>query len=565
MIQKPINPGDFPIGISDFKEVIKEKCVLIDKTLFVRDIMENKAKVILLTRPRRFGKTMNMSMLGHFLRMGGEDVFRGLKIKEHAEFCKEYQNKYPVIFLTFKDVKYDDFSAAYSDLKGLFASVYETHKYLLDGDTLSPFEKENFDKIRGKKIDDLSELGSALSNLMKYVHKYDGKPPVVLIDEYDTPIVHAYLKKYYDPMISFMRRLLGAALKDNTDLGKAVLTGITKVSKESLFSGLNNLRVYTILDEKYGQYFGFTEEEVASILPEKVPLEPIKRWYNGYKIGQFQLYNPWSIMYCLDNNHLLMPYWLDTSDNALVHELIEKHKIHVGERFENLIKGIPEEERVLNSNLTFPNLDKNEDAIWTLLLHTGYLHVTSSHLNEDGQLMGTLGIPNKEVRGVYTELVELWFTSTLGFSSEYYGKMIKTLLDGNIEKFTDHIRKYINGSISYFDLHENTPENVFHSFMLGLFMGLGLSHIVDSNKEAGKGRYDIIIIPKDKSKMGILLEFKIAKTPEDLVESAKDALAQIRAKNYTNAFIQHEIKTVLLIGMAFCGREVEAVYALQEE
>ena len=564
MLQKPIKSNDFPIGISDFKEVIKEKCVLIDKTLFVKDIMENKAKVILLTRPRRFGKTMNMSMLGHFLRMGGEDVFKGLKIKEHGEFCKEYQNKYPVIFLTFKDVKYDDFGMAYSDIKGILADLYGKNRDLLEGDLLDEPERETFEDIRFGRLDDQVKLGHGLKKMTEFMHRKYGVPPILLLDEYDTPIVHAYLKQYYDPMISFMRLLLGSALKDNSDLGKAVLTGITKVSKESLFSGLNNLRVYTILDEKYGQYFGFTEEEVASILPENVPLEPIKRWYNGYKIGGFQVYNPWSIMYCLDNNHLLMPYWLDTSDNALVHELIEKHKIHLGERFEKLIKGIPESEQVLNSNLTFPNLDKKEDAIWTLLLHTGYLHVTSSYLNEDGQLMGTLGIPNKEVRGVYTELVELWFTSTLGFSSEYYGKMIKTLLDGNVEKFTDHIRKYINGSISYFDLHENTPENVFHSFMLGLFMGLGLSHIVDSNKEAGKGRYDIIIIPKDKSKMGILIEFKVAKTPEDLGESAKDALAQIRAKNYTNAFIQHEIKTVLLIGMAFCGREVEAVHEMMD-
>jgi hypothetical protein len=557
MLKKPINPNDFPIGISDFKEIIKGECILIDKTLFIKEIIDNKAKVILLTRPRRFGKTLAMSMLSHFLKIGGEDLFEGLNIKDHPEFCTFHQNKYPVIFLTFKDVKYDDFATAYSDIKGIFADIYGKNRDLLEGDLLDEPERETFEDIRFGRLDDPEKLGYALKKLTEFMHRKYGVPPIVLLDEYDTPIVQAYMKGYYAQMISFMRSLLGSALKDNSDLGKAVITGITKVSQESLFSGLNNLDVYTVLDKGYGQYFGFTEEEVVSILPQGVSIEPIKAWYNGYRIGKYQLYNPWSIMKCLRNEQELMPYWVGTSDNALVYELIEKNKIYTGDRFENLIRGISEEQ-VIKSNLSFPDLDMQEDAIWTLLIHTGYLHATASHLNEDGQLIGALGVPNKEVMCVYKEMIERWFTP-LAFNSNYYGKMMKTLLDGNVEKFTDHIRMYINGSVSFFDLHQNTPENVFHAFMLGLFMGLGSAYHVDSNKEAGKGRYDIIIIPKDKTKKGILIEFKIAQTPETLIESAKDALAQIQTKNYTNAFIQHDIQNVLLIGMAFCGRDVESV------
>jgi hypothetical protein len=560
MIQKPINPNDFPVGISDFKKIIKEKCILIDKTLFIKDIMENKATVILITRPRRFGKTLAMSMLSHFLKIGGEEgLFEGLNIKDHEEFCTTHQNKYPVIFLTFKDVKYDDFATAYSDIKGIFSDLYSKNRDLCEGDLLSLEEKAIFQKILSETLDDPAKLGYALKKMTEFMHRKYGVPPIVLLDEYDTPIVQGYVKGYYAQMISFMRSLLGSALKDNSDLGKAVITGITKVSQESLFSGLKNLDVYTVLDKGYGQYFGFTEDEVSSLLPEGSSIEPIKAWYNGYRIGKYQLYNPWSIMKCLRNEQELMPYWVGTSDNAFVYELIEKHQIYAGDRFENLIRGIPEEQ-VLKSNLSFPDLDTQEDSIWTLLIHTGYLHVTASHLDEDGQMIGILGVPNKEVRCVYKEMVTRWFTP-LAFNSNYYGKMMKTLLDGNVEKFTDHIRTYINGSVSFFDLHQNTPENVFHAFMLGLFMGLGSAYHVDSNKEAGKGRYDIIIIPKDKTKMGILMEFKIAQTPETLMESAKDALAQIQTKNYTNAFTQHDIKNVLLIGMAFCGREVESVMA----
>jgi hypothetical protein len=557
MLQKPINPDDFPIGISDFKKIIKDKCILIDKTLFIKDIMENKATVILITRPRRFGKTLAMSMLSYFLKIGEEDLFDGMEIKNYPEFCAIHQNKYPVIFLTFKDIKTASFEEAITAVKLLFQKLYAKERFLLKGDVLEAEEKKYFQSMIDEEIDDPQKLGLALSNLMQFLHKYHGVPPVVLLDEYDTPIVQGYVKGYYDQMISFMRVLLGSALKDNSDLGKAVITGITKVSQESLFSGLNNLDVYTLLDKGYGQYFGFTEEEVTSLLPQGASIDPIKAWYNGYCIGKYQLYNPWSIMKCLRNEQELMPYWVGTSDNALVYELIEKHQIYAGDRFENLIRGIPEEQ-VLKSNLSFPDLDTQEDSIWTLLIHTGYLHVTASHLDEKGKLIGTLGIPNKEVMCVYEEMITRWFT-TLAFNSNYYGKMMKTLLNGDVEKFTDHIRTYINGSVSFFDLHQNTPENVFHAFMLGLFMGFGSSHHVDSNKEAGKGRYDIIIIPKDRSKMGILIEFKVAQTPEDLMESAKDALAQIQTKNYTNAFVKHDIQNVLLIGMAFCGREVESV------
>ena len=357
----------FPIGTSDFKEVIQNQFTYVDKTVFIHEIMEDSSKVILVTRPRRFGKTLNMSMLYHFLNIGGADLFGGLLIQEHAAFCTKHQNKYPVVFLTFKEIKFDDFPTAYSGIKGLFASLYETFKYLLEGDLLSVFEKENFDKIRGKKVDDFSELGAALSNLMKYLHKHHGTQPILLLDEYDTPIQEAYIQGYYDKIISFMRVLLGSALKDNSDLGKAIITGITKVSQESMFSGLNNIESYSVLDGKYGQYFGFTEDEVISLLPPEIKIEPIRKWYNGYQIGPWKIYNPWSILSCLKRNGALDAYWKNTSTNALIFKLAKDAGPEFREKLEKLVRDIPQPQ-IIETGMTFAYLDKNTNAIWTLLL-----------------------------------------------------------------------------------------------------------------------------------------------------------------------------------------------------
>jgi hypothetical protein len=361
-------------------------------------------------------------------------------------------------------------------------------------------------------------------------------------------------------MIGFMRIVLGEALKDNNELGKAVITGITRVAKESLFSGVNNLEVYSLLRKHYGQYFGFTEEEVKSILPGdgSIPIEPICEWYNGYQIGEYRVYNPWSIINCLKNDGILSPYWVNTSDNALVYRMVENAKPSVKIRFEELIQGKTQLQE-LSDNLTFGYLENDENAIWTLLVHTGYLNVVSSELDDNGQLFAIIAIPNKEVMSVYVQMVKKWFMLS-NQASNYYNELLATLEQGDVSGFKEHIAEYIRESGSYFDFGKNTPERVFHVFMLGLLVGLRGKYEINSNKEAGNGRYDIIFIPRNSQQRGIILEFKTIDKVDLLPSKAKEALEQIKDKKYFQIFKQRNVESVLAIGLAFCGKQVGAVH-----
>jgi hypothetical protein len=547
---------NFPIGVSDFKKLREGNYQFIDKTLFIKDIMNDGAEVIVITRPRRFGKTMNMSMLRHYLSYGEEKLFEGLAITENKEFCLKHQNQYPVIFVSFKSIKCSTYNESYSEFKEILRKLYEEYAYLIEGNLLSAHEKKIFESIRSKAAEDSSDISNAIANLTKYLKKRHNKAPILLLDEYDTPIHSAYTAGFYEEMIGLMRAILGAALKDNDYLGKAVVTGITRVAKESLFSGVNNLEVYTLLRKDYGQYFGFTEEEVRSLMPadSSVSIEVIKDWYNGYQIGGYQVYNPWSIISYCKHGGTPQAYWVNTSDNALVYKLIMNAKTSVKLRFENLIQG-EIQQQILSDSLTFAYLDNDEDAIWTLLVHTGYLNVLLSEIDERGRLHATISIPNKEVMSVYDQLVEKWFMLT-NQASNYYEGLINSLSQGNVAAFKDHVAEYIRESGSYFDFNKNTPERVFHVFMLGLLVGLRGKYEISSNKEAGSGRYDIIFIPKDIRKNGIILEFKVCDKVEELEAKAKEALVQIRQKQYIDAFKQRGINSVLSIGMAFCGKEV---------
>ena len=552
--------NNFPIGTSDFKDVMKMGATFVDKSLFIKEIMEDFSKVILLTRPRRFGKTLNMSMLGYFLNMGEEDLFHGLKIKDHAEFCAKHQNKYPVIFFTFKDVRFDDFDSAYSDIKGIFADLYGKNRDLLEGDLLDEPERAFFMDIRFERIDDQSKLGNALKKLIQFIHRKYKVPPILLLDEYDTPIQEAYMKNYYDKMISFMRTLLGPALKDNKDLGKALLTGITRVSQESLFSGLNNVQVYTMLDHKYGQYFGFTEAEVVQVLPEGLDLEPIKQWYNGYKIGNLELYNPWSITKCLTNDGKLKPYWMNTSSNALVFSLIEGGPEMVREKFDNLLQGIAQTQTI-DETIVFQGIENNEDAIWTLLFHAGYLNILEHERDAFGSIIAEIAVPNQEVLSIYAKIIKRRFEKGPRGSTGYR-EFADYLVKGNVEKFSDLIRGYIQGTVSFFDLGKHIPEKVFHAFMLGILASLQHLYNIKSNPEAGKGRADMVMIPKSDKHMGIILEFKASHSEKTLEEDAREALIQIEDKKYTYAFPANT--RILLLGMAFCGKEMQAASKVLE-
>lgn len=548
-------------GVSDFKELINGKYKFIDKSLLIQEIIGDGAKVILITRPRRFGKTLNLSMLYYFLQRNhcqDENLFKHLAVSKDLNFCEIHQNQYPVIFISFKDIKKSSYTAAYDDIVRLIKDLYSRHRDLLDGTLLYDDEKATFMTLLNQEGTQ-SDIESAIKHLSEYITRKFNKAPIILIDEYDTPIQEAYLKGYYSDIIDLMRNILGQALKDNAFINKAVLTGITRIAQESLFSGVNNLEIYSLLREKYGQYFGFTESEVSRLITEtgqKVSLNAIKEWYNGYQIGKYILYNPWSIIGCLRNNGNLKPYWLNTSSNDLIRELLTKADYALKEQFEILLQGKTIEKPLLE-NLVFTDLDKKEETIWSLLLYTGYLNVLYSEIR-GFQLIAQVSIPNKEVMYVYEEIVAGWFRR--GTSLASYKRFIRSLSLGEVNIFKQCLSDYIMETGSYFDFNQNTPEKVFHSFMLGLVVGLKDEYIIRSNQESGLGRFDVIFIPKNKQRSGILLEFKTSETIDLLLDKAQEALEQIKDKRYIEIFKQHDITSILAIGLAFCGKRMELVY-----
>ncbi|MDX1916699.1 MAG: AAA family ATPase [Rickettsiaceae bacterium] len=553
------------IGVSDFREMALGKFLLVDKTLLIKDVIDDGAKVLLMTRPRRFGKTLNLSMLYYFFQshtIDEHNLFENLNISEYKDLCSYHQNQYPVIFISFKDVKASNYDKAYADITSLFSGLYSRHRYLLEGDLLDEEEKEVFTAILKEKSAQ-SKIEEAIKKLSELLHRKFGKSPIILIDEYDTPIQESYLCNYYDEMIRLMRGIFGTSLKDNNYLYKAILTGITRIAQESLFSGVNNLETYSLLSEKYGQYFGFTEEEVIKLkndvgdLGQKISMEDIKDWYNGYRIGKYTLYNPWSIISCFRRDGILAPYWLNTASNGLIALLFSSAKIEVKYQLEKLLQG-EEVEQPLLENLVFPDLKNKEGALWSLLFHAGYLNVLSTRY-KGHLLLATIAIPNKEVMFVYDEIIEQRFSTVVSLAS--YMSLTESLANGNTELFKRRLAEYLVESGSYFDFNTNTPESVFQAFVLGFIVGLKDNYIINSNREAGYGRLDVVLIPKNKKNQGILLEFKTSKIVEELATKAQEALTQIKNKEYFQLFKQHEIEKVLAIGLAFCGKNLE----LQEE
>jgi hypothetical protein len=563
-----------PIGISDFKELIEGKYHFADKTLLIKEIIDDGAKVLLITRPRRFGKTLNMSMIYYFLELNhNQDLFNKLYISKEVELCKTHQNKYPIIFISFKDIKKSTYIEAYKNIERLIADLYARHIYLLDGEALYDYEKIKFNSLLNQTAES-ADLENSIAKLCEYLSRKFNQNPIILIDEYDTPIQEAYkasnsetitenqdsdTKYYYQKMIELMRSILGQALKDNQYLSKAVITGITRISQESLFSGLNNIKVYSLLQEKLGGYFGFNEEEVSRFIAatkQTVSVDSIKEWYNGYRIGKHTLYNPWSIINCLDNNGELKPYWLNTGGTDLLNILLGKANIDVKQQFEKLLQNKTISQPI-SEDLVFPDLETREEALWSLLLYTGYLNIISSEL-QGRRLVAEISIPNKEVGFVYDKIIEQWFSDSV--SLNFYDQFIMSLRNGDMIKFKAYLSTYIMQSGSYFDFNTASPEQIFHVFILGLVVGLRDQYIINSNQESGLGRYDVIFLPKDKKKNGIVLEFKISPTPELLQDGAEKALKQIKDKQYTRGFEQHGVSSVLAIGLCFCGKQMALVY-----
>ena len=561
------SPILLPVGGEDFRELIDNEFCFVDKTLLIKDFLDNKnIKVNLITRPRRFGKTLNLSMLHYFFaekidNKPTKGLFDGLKISGAGEQYMAHQGQYPVIFLTFKDIQSENFQEMLDELKILMEELYELYIHLLDSPHLTKNQKKYFQAVLDQEITDV-QLKKALFKLSKYLYMHYQKEVIILIDEYDAPIQAGYFNNYYEKAIKMMRGLLGTCLKTNRYLERALLTGITRVSKESLFSGLNNLKVYSLLNKKYQEHFGFTEEEV-NMLVDKMGYEDklaeMKAWYNGYTVGDTTLYNPWSIISCLDNDGLIENYWLNTSGNELIKKLLIRSNLRFKQDFERLLRREPIH-KLIREDMVYGSLDTDESLIWSLFFVAGYLKIVAkleSNEKYHGGVYCALSIPNEEIYECYCLLIQEWLAGTKGVA--WCVEFLEGLLAGNVKKFEVGLKEVLEHVVSS---HDAASETFYHGLVLG-FIATLKNYEIKSNRESGQGRYDIAVIPRDPQVLGLLLELKsVEKTTTDatLVKQAQKALQQIDDKNYMAEFRQRGIHKVLKIALVFKGKDFQLKY-----
>lgn len=548
------------VGTSDFKELIEDNNYFVDKSLLIKEFIENGAKIILTPRPRRFGKTLNLSMLKYFFdirtKEETKDLFKGLKIEKEKEIMK-LQGEYPVIFITFKNQKHISFENFEDGIKVLLSNLYKEHEYLLYSDNLTEFDKNDFKEIISRKAS-IGNVSEAISSLMGYMNKHYGRKVMLFIDEYDVPIQEGYLRGYYDEMIVLIRNLLTAALKDNPYAEKSLITGILRVAKESIFSGLNNLEVNTILRYNFNDKFGFTEKEVEELVnyyDTAEDMESIKEWYNGYVFAGEIMYNPWSVLNYLKNiRDGFMPYWINSSSNDLIKRLLLKGDKEIKLDLEYLIEG-KSINKVIDDTIVMAEVEDSNQNIWSFLLLSGYLKAVNTELIR-GRLNCELKIPNEEVHIFYENLIVKWFQEAM--TNQKYEEMLSNLVTGDIENFGYAFQEFVMNNLSYFDVSGKEPEKVYHAFVLGMLVSISNTHKVKSNKESGFGRYDVMIIPKDISKPGIIIEFKkINVLSKETIEQGKEeALKQIDRMKYDEELINCGVKNIIKLAIVFKGKEV---------
>lgn len=546
-----------PIGVSDFRKMMEGGYYYIDKSLLIKELIDSGAETVLLPRPRRFGKTLNLSMLRYFFEKTDEDtsgLFRDLAIWRQGQAYTDKQGRFPVIMLTFKDVKCGDWAACERELQRVIGREYRRHQYVLDSEMLDEDEKLEFRDMVSLAASPDAYRNSLLS-LSDYLERYYGRKTVILMDEYDTPIQEGFLHGYYDEIIAFMRHLLSAALKDNTSLEQGVLTGIFRVAKESIFSGLNNLQASTLLNRRFGEYFGWLEAEVEELLAAygaEEDLAEVKQWYNGYVFGDRVIYNPWSILnYVYNREDGFRPYWVNTSNNDLIRQLLTDCGSDAKQDLERLVRG-ESIRKELNDNIAFPEVRESTSALWSFLLFSGYLKVVSKQ--QQLRLYGDLHIPNREVAYLYENIILGWFDRSI--RPDRHRMMLESLANGDIATFGDLFGEFVLKSFSLFDTGGEEPEKVYHAFVLGLLVGMADSHEVRSNRESGYGRYDVMLIPRDVQRKGILIEFKKARQGETLEEAAVAALRQIEEKRYDAELQDRGIRDTIKLGIAFAGKQV---------
>ena len=552
-----------PIGISDFKKIIQDNYLFVDKTMLIKEFWEAHGETILIPRPRRFGKTLNMSMIKYFFSCGenkdaNRSLFSNLEVEKHEDIIR-LQGKYPVIYLSFKDEKHSSFESFKEGLSRLMSALFIEHKPYIGIAELNDIDKKYYSSVVDERAT-LIQLSDSLKNLSKHLTNYHSEKVIILIDEYDVPIQAAYMYGYYDEAIEFMRNLLSGAFKDNIYLEKAMITGILRVAKESIFSGLNNLKVSSILSYNFSDKFGFTEEEVEALSKEyeiSSSINDIKDWYNGYYFGKHIIYNPWSMLnYLASHEEGLKPYWVNTSSNDLVKVLLSKGGQDIKQDLESLIEG-KIITKLVDENIAMADIEKSSDNLWSFLLFTGYLKAKQLPRNKgEDEIYYTLQVPNKEVKSLYKRIITNWFNDTI--SKPNYDIMLKALLTADLKTFTKIFKNYVLKSLSYFDVGGNEGEKVYHAFVLGMLISLGDSYEVLSNRESGYGRYDVCIIPKDIKELGIIVEFKKLDMEDDdtLEEMADEALKQIEDRKYETTLKDRGIENILKLAIVFKGKEL---------
>ena len=547
-----------PVGIEDFERIIREDYYYVDKTMLIEELLINRAPVTLFTRPQRFGKTLNMSMIKYFFDVKNKEenkkLFENLKIYS-SEYMSE-QGKYPVIFISLKDLKGDTWEECLKRLKLFIFDLYAEFEYIRE--KMNEWDKRKFEKVLYEKED--ADYIMSLKFLADSLYKYHGEKAIILIDEYDAPIINAFDKGYYNEAINFFQTFYSSALKTNNSLKYGILTGITRIIKEGIFSGLNNLKVDTILNKKYSEYFGLLESEVVEMLDYfgmKYKIEEVKEWYNGYIFGESEVYNPWSIVNYIDNGEI-KAYWANVSGNTLLENMLN----YAGESVYNDLKRFTAGESIekyISDGTTIKSLLSNDNEIWQLLLYSGYLTKDKNQKEIDVTTEYTdvynLRIPNKEIRKYFGNM----------FLERFFGTEVKTnilikaLEGGDIKKFEKTLGEIMINMLSHFDL-DKEMEKIYQVFMIGLVGFLMGKYEIISNDESGYGRYDLAMIPIKSNEKAYLMEFKISKTKKGMEESAEKALKQIDEKKYDTKLRARGIKNILKIGIAFYGKEVKVVF-----
>ena len=544
-----------PIGIENFEDIIKDNYYYVDKSMLIEDILVNRAAVTLFTRPRRFGKTLNMSMIKYFFDVRNKDenrkLFEGLKIFG-SEYMKE-QGKYPVIFVSLKDLRADTWEMCLMEIKKLISKIYREFQYITE--KMNKDDKEIYDSIKNRKND--MDLNTSIELLSEYLFEYYGERVIILIDEYDAPIINAFDKGYYNEAINFFQVFYSSALKTNDSLKYGILTGITRIIKEGIFSGLNNLYVNTILSKNYSEYFGLLENEVIEMLDYfqmKYKTKEVKDWYNGYRFGDKEIYNPWSIINYIKEKEL-KAYWANVSGNTLLENMLDQAGEDVYTDLKRFTDG-ESIEKYISDGTTIKSLLSNDDEIWQLFLYSGYLTKAKEQIEIDETLEYTniynLKIPNKKIRKYFENIfLNRFFGTELKTSI-----LIKALESGDIKKFEKTLGEIMVNMLCHFDL-DSEMEKIYQVFMIGLVGFLMGKYEIISNNESGYGRYDLAMIPIKSNEKAYLMEFKISKTEKGMTSKAEEALKQIDEKKYDTRLKAMGIKNILKIGIAFYGKKVK--------